>query len=151
MVILTRSFKDNLLLASRISIPTICFFSSRSTVTPSSMSILSSTGASLSWIYKASASLSYSILKLNHLHPFLLFAAVMIKNGLGSSWYVTLRNLPDISIHALNLPSIEGSRCLGSRIADSTSLSEIPYNRILFLACLVYFIAFTSKIISDTP
>ena len=65
----TRSSRDSFLLASRISMPTICLFSSRSTVTPSSMSILSSTGASLNWIYKASASLSYSILKTNHLHP----------------------------------------------------------------------------------
>jgi hypothetical protein len=40
IVIFTKSLSDNFLLASRISIPTICLFSSRSIVTPSSISKL---------------------------------------------------------------------------------------------------------------
>jgi hypothetical protein len=79
MVMFTMSRRESFLLASRISMPTICLFSSRSTVIPSSMSMLSSTDASLNCIYKASASLSYSIFNLNHLHPFFFFTAVITK------------------------------------------------------------------------
>ena len=79
MVMFTRSRRESFLLASRISMPTICLFSSRATVIPSSMSMLSSTSASLNWIYKASASLSYSIFNLNHLYPFFFFTAVITK------------------------------------------------------------------------
>ena len=149
MVMFTRSSRDNFLLASRISIPTMCLFSSRSTVTPSSMSILSSTEASLNWMYRASASLSYSILNANHLHPFRFFTAEITKKLSSSSLYVTLRNFPDVSIHAFRLPSTEVSRCAGFCSADSTSLSMILCSRILFLACLTYFIGFIKKIISD--
>ncbi len=150
IVMLTRSFNDIRLLASRISIPTMCFFSSRSTVTPSSMSMLSSIDASLSWMYKASASLSYSIFKSNHLHLFFFLTAEITRNLFSFSLYVTLRNFPDVSIHALDLLSTDGSRCSGFLIANSTSFSVILCKRILFLACLVYFIVFTNKMISDT-
>ena len=150
MVMFTRSLRDSFLLASRISIPTMCLFPSRSTVTPSSMSILSSTSASLSWMYKASASLSYSILTVNHLHPFRFLTAEITRKVSGFSLYVILRNFPDVSIHAFSRPSAEGSRCAGSPIADSTSLSSILCKRILFLACLTYFIGFITEIISDS-
>lgn len=143
------SFRDNLLLASRISIPIICRFSSRSTVTPSSISILSSTSASLSRIYRASAFLSYSIFKSNHLHPFNFFTAVITVNSSLFSLYVTLKNLSEDFIHAFILPSIEDSRYSGLFTADSTSSSVILCLRILFFACLVYFIVFTDEMISD--
>ena len=149
MVMFTRSSRDSLLLASRISMPTMCLFSSRSTVTPSSMSILSSTGASLNWIYKASASLSYSILKANHLRLFRFLTAEITRKLSSSSLYVTLRNFPDVSTHAFNLPSTEGSRCSGFCIVDPTSVSVILWSRILFLARLVYLTGFIKKIISD--
>ena len=106
MDILTISFIDNLLLASRISNPTICPSSSTSTVTPSTTSILSSTYDSLNWIYKASAFLSYSILVGHHLHPFFFFTAVITRNPFLSSTYVTLMKPPSgLSIHAFILPS----------------------------------------------
>lgn len=91
MVMLAISLKDSFLLASRISIPTTCLFSSRSIVMPSSMSTLSSTCTSLSWMYRASASLSYSILKSNHLHPFFFFTAVKTTAFSSVSTYVTLK------------------------------------------------------------
>ena len=58
---------------------------------------------------------------------------------------MTLKNFPDASFHAFNLPSIEGSRCSGFCIADSTSSSVTRCSRILFLACLTYFIGFNKK------
>lgn len=61
MEIFTRFDSSSFSLASRISIPTMCPFSSRSTVTPSSISIESAILASLSLMYKASTSLLYSI------------------------------------------------------------------------------------------
>jgi hypothetical protein len=91
MDIFTMSLRDSFLLASRISMPMMCLFSSRSTVTPSSMSILSSTFASLSWIYRASASLSYSILKTAHLHLFFFLSDIplMCKPMRGTAFFLT--------------------------------------------------------------
>jgi hypothetical protein len=150
MDIFTMSLRDSFLLASRISMPMMCLFSSRSTVTPSSMSILSSTFASLSWIYRASASLSYSILKTAHLHLFFFLTAVTTRKLSSSSLYVTLKNLPDSSVHVFNLPSEEDSACSGFSRHDFTSASVILCWRIRFLACLAYLMAFMIKMISDT-
>lgn len=55
------------------------------------------------------------------------------------------------SVQAFNLPSIDGSTCSGRSIADSTSVSVILCKRILFFACLTYFISFIKKMISETP
>src|SRR4030042_931153 len=149
MVMFTMSLKDSFLLASRISMPTMCLFSSRSRVMPSSTSILSSTYTSLSWMYRASASLSYSIFKWNHLHLLFFFTALITKNLSLSSLYVTLKNLSELFIHAFNLFSTDGSRNSGTFRADSTSISVILCHLILFFACLVYLMGFTEPILTN--
>jgi hypothetical protein len=100
------------------------------------MSMLSCALTSLNWMYKASASLSYSILKSNHLHPLFFLTALMTKNLFSSSLYVTLRNFPEVSTHELNLPSMEGSRYAGSLIANSISFSKSCVTSSYFLRAL---------------
>src|SRR4030042_889272 len=149
MVMFTRSRRESFLLASRISMPTICLFSSRSTVIPSSMSMLSPTSASLNWMYKASASLSYSIFNLNHLHRFFFFTAVIIKTFPASSLKGTRRYFSETLFHAFSFPSEDGSIKSELSIDDSISASVILCIRILFFACLVYFIIFAANMLSQ--
>ncbi len=125
MVMFTRSSRDNFLLATRISIPTMCLFSSRSTVTPSSMSILSSTDASLNWIYKASASLSYSILNANHLKRIISDAFFSCKRGLKAAicFQLVLRSRFVFCTTNSPFPSTgEGGGEGGARITETVTL-----------------------------
>jgi len=125
--------------------PMRCLFSSRSMVIPSSMSMLSSILASLSCMYKASASLSYSIFTANHLHPVFFFTAVMTRNLSFSSLYVTRKNLSGVFIHTFILSPPDTSKNSGCSIADTISLSVTACRRILFLACRVNLTGFMLK------
>ena len=150
MVILAISLNDSFLLASRISIPTTCLFLSRSTVMPSSISILSSTSTSRNWMYKASASLSYSILNSDHPHPLFFFTAVMTNNSPFYSSYVTLRNLSDVFFQAFSRVSEKGSTKSGETWPIQPRLPIFDANA--FCSLRVVYIAWLSflKILSDT-